>query len=112
LPLSVEHHLPRAGQEACSTPEESREDEDEMPVHEIRWMAEPASPRSPLIDSFAGTPVVKTILAGGGFNWVLIDVEHGQITDKDYFEVSCRLLVAVPPGFTSSCKTAFFQFPP
>lgn len=83
-----------------------------MPVHEIRWMAEPASPRSPLIDSFAGTPVVKTILAGGGFNWVLIDVEHGQITDKDYFEVSCRLLVAVPPGFTSSCKTAFFQFPP
>lgn len=32
--------------------------------------------------------VAKTILAGGGFNWTLIDAEHGQITDADYFTVS------------------------
>lgn len=31
--------------------------------------------------------VAKTILAGGGFNWTLIDAEHGQITDADYFTV-------------------------
>jgi len=37
---------------------------------------------------FGGSHVVKTILAGGGFDWVLIDAEHGQITDANYYDVS------------------------
>ncbi|WVQ82710.1 hypothetical protein IAT38_004842 [Cryptococcus sp. DSM 104549] len=34
-----------------------------------------------------GTSTVATVLSTGGFNWTLIDAEHGQITDKDYFEL-------------------------
>ncbi|WWD17721.1 hypothetical protein CI109_102162 [Kwoniella shandongensis] len=34
-----------------------------------------------------GTSTVATVLSTGGFNWALIDAEHGQITDKDYFEL-------------------------
>ncbi|ORX35939.1 Pyruvate/Phosphoenolpyruvate kinase-like domain-containing protein [Kockovaella imperatae] len=38
--------------------------------------------------TFAKGPVAATILEGGGFDWVLIDAEHGQITDADYFELN------------------------
>ena len=38
--------------------------------------------------------IVKTILQGGGFNWVLIDAEHGQITDHDYHEASSSVATA------------------
>ncbi|WVQ70844.1 hypothetical protein IAR50_000369 [Cryptococcus sp. DSM 104548] len=34
-----------------------------------------------------GASSVATVLATGGFNWTLIDAEHGMITDKDYFEL-------------------------
>ncbi|KAK8866077.1 hypothetical protein IAR55_001228 [Kwoniella newhampshirensis] len=34
-----------------------------------------------------GSSTVATVLATGGFNWTLIDAEHGMITDKDYFEL-------------------------
>ncbi|KGB77473.1 2,4-dihydroxyhept-2-ene-1,7-dioic acid aldolase [Cryptococcus deuterogattii R265] len=34
-----------------------------------------------------GAATVATVLSTGGFNWTLIDAEHGMITDKDYFEL-------------------------
>ncbi|WVO12916.1 hypothetical protein L204_100524 [Cryptococcus depauperatus] len=34
-----------------------------------------------------GASTVSTVLSTGGFNWTLIDAEHGMITDKDYFEL-------------------------
>ncbi|WVQ62055.1 uncharacterized protein L199_000189 [Kwoniella botswanensis] len=34
-----------------------------------------------------GACTISTVLATGGFNWVLIDAEHGAITDKDYFDI-------------------------
>lgn len=37
--------------------------------------------------SLPGAATVATVLSTGGFNWTLIDAEHGMITDKDYFEV-------------------------
>lgn len=43
--------------------------------------------------SLPGAGVVKTILRStvgspdGGFSWVLVDAEHGLISDKDYYEV-------------------------
>lgn len=48
---------------------------------------------------FPHSHIVKTILAGGGFNWTLVDAEHGQITDKDYYEVSPRVF-----QYKSSCN--------
>jgi 2-keto-3-deoxy-L-rhamnonate aldolase RhmA len=30
---------------------------------------------------------VRTLAGIKGFNWVLIDGEHGLITDRDYYEV-------------------------
>ena len=35
--------------------------------------------------------VIKSVLSGGGFNWVLVDAEHGQITDADYYVVRLTL---------------------
>jgi 4-hydroxy-2-oxoheptanedioate aldolase len=35
--------------------------------------------------------VIKSVLSGGGFNWVLVDAEHGQITDSDYYVVRLTL---------------------
>jgi 2-keto-3-deoxy-L-rhamnonate aldolase RhmA len=32
--------------------------------------------------------LAKTILNNGKFDWVLIDGEHGLISDKDYYDVS------------------------
>lgn len=38
---------------------------------------------------FPGPSVVRSILSNiKGFNWVLIDGEHGQISDGDFYEVS------------------------
>lgn len=41
----------------------------------------------PVCCSLPGAATVATVLSTGGFNWTLIDAEHGMITDKDYFEV-------------------------
>lgn len=35
-----------------------------------------------------GSALCKTVATIPGFNWFLIDAEHGQITDKDYYDVS------------------------
>ncbi|KAK1926846.1 Pyruvate/Phosphoenolpyruvate kinase-like domain-containing protein [Papiliotrema laurentii] len=37
--------------------------------------------------TFPSAPLVKTVLNGGGFNWVLVDAEHGQISDGDYYNL-------------------------
>lgn len=37
-----------------------------------------------------GTAVARTIASVPGLQWMLIDAEHGQITDKDYYEVRLR----------------------
>lgn len=31
--------------------------------------------------------MVRSLVGIGGFNWVLIDGEHGQINDRDYYEL-------------------------
>ena len=36
-----------------------------------------------------GTAVARTIASVPGLQWILIDAEHGQITDRDYYEVRC-----------------------
>ncbi|WWC58642.1 uncharacterized protein I303_101186 [Kwoniella dejecticola CBS 10117] len=41
-----------------------------------------------------GACTVSTVLATGGFNWVLIDAEHGAITDKDYFDLCLAVTAA------------------
>ncbi|RSH89559.1 hypothetical protein EHS25_002110 [Saitozyma podzolica] len=33
-------------------------------------------------------PLAKTILATGDYTWALIDAEHGQITDADFYVLS------------------------
>jgi len=38
--------------------------------------------------TFPSQPLVKTVLHGGGYNWVLIDGEHGLITDHHYYELN------------------------
>ncbi|RSH85757.1 hypothetical protein EHS25_003898 [Saitozyma podzolica] len=38
--------------------------------------------------TFPHPSIAKTILAGGGFNWVLMDAEHGLITDSDYYTLA------------------------
>ena len=43
---------------------------------------------------FPSAPLARTILNGQVFNWALVDAEHGQITDKDYHEVSRRWAVS------------------
>ncbi|POY70146.1 hypothetical protein BMF94_6729 [Rhodotorula taiwanensis] len=35
-----------------------------------------------------GTAVARTIASVPGLQWMLIDAEHGQITDKDYYELN------------------------
>jgi 2-keto-3-deoxy-L-rhamnonate aldolase RhmA len=47
--------------------------------------------------------LAKTIATIGGFNWILVDAEHGQITDKDYYDVSC-----VPPALSVNRPDRFF----
>lgn len=37
--------------------------------------------------SLPGTALARTIATIGGFNWMLVDAEHGQITDGHYYEV-------------------------
>lgn len=34
-----------------------------------------------------GSALCKTLATIPGFNWMLIDAEHGQITDRDYYDV-------------------------
>lgn len=41
-----------------------------------------------------GPAVVRALTGIGGFNWVLIDGEHGQIGDKDFYELSCAVAAA------------------
>lgn len=41
-----------------------------------------------------GPAVVRALTGIGGFNWVLIDGEHGQINDKDFYELSCAVAAA------------------
>ncbi|RXK37493.1 2,4-dihydroxyhept-2-ene-1,7-dioic acid aldolase [Tremella mesenterica] len=43
--------------------------------------------------TFPSTGLARTILATGGLSWTLLDAEHGQITDKDYFDL-CNAVVA------------------
>jgi len=43
---------------------------------------------SPLTCRYPSAPLAKSIIHGGGFNWVLIDGEHGLINDSNYYEVS------------------------
>ncbi|GAA5978324.1 hypothetical protein JCM10908_004314 [Rhodotorula pacifica] len=38
--------------------------------------------------TLSGTAVARTIASVPGLQWVLIDAEHGQITDKDYYELN------------------------
>ncbi|KIR68450.1 hypothetical protein I312_100468 [Cryptococcus bacillisporus CA1280] len=35
-----------------------------------------------------GSALAKTVATIPGFNWILIDAEHGQITDRDYFDLN------------------------
>jgi len=42
------------------------------------------------LGSFPSTALAKTMLNNGKFDWVLIDGEHGLISDKDYYDVSER----------------------
>ncbi|KWU44888.1 Phosphoenolpyruvate/pyruvate domain-containing protein [Rhodotorula sp. JG-1b] len=35
-----------------------------------------------------GTAVARTIASVPGLQWILIDAEHGQITDRDYYELN------------------------
>ncbi|WVF70345.1 hypothetical protein IAT40_005135 [Kwoniella sp. CBS 6097] len=41
-----------------------------------------------------GAATVSTVLSTGGFNWTLLDAEHGAITDKDYFDLSLAVTAA------------------
>ena len=41
-----------------------------------------------------GASTAKTVATVPGFNWILIDAEHGQIVDSDFFVVSLRRLFA------------------
>ncbi|WVR06001.1 hypothetical protein IAU60_003029 [Kwoniella sp. DSM 27419] len=41
-----------------------------------------------------GPATVATVLSTGGFNWTLIDAEHGAISDKDYFELCLAVTAA------------------
>lgn len=45
-----------------------------------------------LLYSMPGTAHARTIATVPGFNWFLVDAEHGQITDANYSDV--RLLVS------------------
>ncbi|GAA5874317.1 hypothetical protein JCM8547_007561 [Rhodosporidiobolus lusitaniae] len=38
-----------------------------------------------------GTALARTIATAGKFQWALVDAEHGQITDKDYYELNNTL---------------------
>jgi len=38
-----------------------------------------------------GASMAKTVATVPGFNWILIDAEHGQIVDSDFFIVSLCL---------------------
>lgn len=40
-----------------------------------------------LLSSMPGTAHARTIATVPGFNWFLVDAEHGQITDADYSDV-------------------------
>jgi len=37
---------------------------------------------------YPSAPLAKSIIHGGGFNWVLVDGEHGLINDSNYYEVN------------------------
>jgi 4-hydroxy-2-oxoheptanedioate aldolase len=57
------------------------------------WLTYVLSPCSydqsrPLTFRYPSAPLAKSIIHGGGFNWVLIDGEHGLINDSNYYEVS------------------------
>lgn len=39
--------------------------------------------------TLSGTAVARTVASVPGLQWILIDAEHGQITDRDYYEVRC-----------------------
>ncbi|BEI81789.1 hypothetical protein CcaverHIS002_0209490 [Cutaneotrichosporon cavernicola] len=43
--------------------------------------------------TMGGSALAKTCATIPGFNWMLIDAEHGQITDKDYFDL-CNHITA------------------
>lgn len=45
------------------------------------WVGIGANSRLP------GSALCKTVATIPGFNWMLIDAEHGQITDRDYYDV-------------------------
>lgn len=38
--------------------------------------------------TFADSSVARALTGIPGFNWVLVDGEHGLISDKDFYEVS------------------------
>lgn len=46
-----------------------------------------------------GSPIAQTIATVPGFHWFLVDAEHGQIGDGDYYEVSLRARISkTSPG--------------
>lgn len=48
-----------------------------------------------------GGQLAKTIATIPGFDWILIDAEHGAITDRDYYDVSSRLSTTTNGSSTS-----------
>ncbi|GAA6038061.1 hypothetical protein JCM8097_007525 [Rhodosporidiobolus ruineniae] len=62
-----------------------------------------------------GTALIRTVLTAvpGEFSWVLIDAEHGQITDKDYYELNNTItscgsspIIRIPAGESWMIKRA------
>jgi 2-keto-3-deoxy-L-rhamnonate aldolase RhmA len=49
-------------------------------------------------NSYPGPAVVRSLAGIPGFNWVLIDGEHGLISDGDYYEVSVDVCSADGAG--------------
>jgi 2-keto-3-deoxy-L-rhamnonate aldolase RhmA len=44
---------------------------------------------------YPSAPLAKSIIHPGGFNWVLIDGEHGLINDSNYYEVSTCFVLGI-----------------
>ncbi|BGO92445.1 hypothetical protein NBRC10512_000506 [Rhodotorula toruloides] len=42
-----------------------------------------------------GTALARTIATVPGLNWILIDGEHGLVTDRDFYEESARSVVSL-----------------
>jgi len=47
--------------------------------------------------TISGASMAKTVATVPGFNWILIDAEHGQIVDSDFFIVRLSIPVLLIP---------------